>query len=41
MPVYLKVVTKEGTYLVSGTLGEGPAGPRLAPLPVRGLSSSW
>lgn len=41
MPVYLYVVTKEGTCWVAGTLGEGPAGPGLPPLPVRGLSSSW
>lgn len=26
MPVYLYVATKEGTCLVAGTLGEGPAG---------------
>lgn len=40
MPVYLYGVTKEGTCLVAGMLGEGLAGPRLPPLPVLGLSSS-
>lgn len=41
MPVYLYGVTKGGTCLVAGTLGEGPAAPRLRPLPEQLTVGSW